>query len=65
MVKLFSSSLNRTLVGRLLPPGVLEYVRSNEIKLAGLDLPSGLDPDTKTPIRRSISQAFLFGFLSC
>ena len=62
MVKLFSSSLNRSLVGRLLPPGILEYVRSNEIKLAGLDLPSGLDADTTALIRLSISRAFLFGF---
>ena len=62
MVKLLSSSLNRSLVGRLLPPGILEYVRSNEIKLAGLDVPSGLDADTTALIRLSISRAFLFGF---
>jgi len=38
MVKLFSSSLNRSLTGELLAPGILQYVRSNEIKLASLDL---------------------------
>jgi EmrB/QacA subfamily drug resistance transporter len=62
MVKLFSSSLNRSLAGRLLPTGILQYVRSNEIKLAGLDLPSGLDSDTTALIRVSISHAFVFGF---
>jgi EmrB/QacA subfamily drug resistance transporter len=62
MVKLFSSSLNRTLAGELLPPGILQYVRSNEIKLAGLDLPSGLDVDTAELIRLAISRAFVFGF---
>ena len=62
MVKLFSSSLNRSLTGGLLPPGILQYVRSNEIKLAGLDLPSGLDADTTALIRVSISHAFVFGF---
>jgi len=62
MVKLFSSSLNRSLTGRLLPPGIVDYVRSNEIKLAGLDPPSGLEPDTTALIRASISQAFVFGF---
>jgi EmrB/QacA subfamily drug resistance transporter len=62
MVKLFSSSLNRSLAGVPLPPGILQYVQSNEIKLAGLDLPSGLDADTAAMIRVSISHAFVFGF---
>lgn len=62
MVKLFSSSLNRSLTGGVLPPGILQYVRSNEIKLAGLDLPSGLDSDSTALIHVSISHAFVFGF---
>ncbi len=62
MVKLFSSSLDRSLTGDLITPGILQYVRSNEIKLAGLDLPSGLDSETATLIRASISHAFVFGF---
>ena len=41
---------------------VLQYIRSNEIKLTGLDLPSGLDTETAALIRVSISQAFIFGF---
>jgi hypothetical protein len=45
MVKVFRSSLNSSLAGRLLRPGILQYIQSNEIKLAGLDLPSGLDAD--------------------
>jgi EmrB/QacA subfamily drug resistance transporter len=69
MVKLFSFSLNRTLAGGLFPPGVLQYVRSNAIKLAGLNLPSNLDSATAALIHNSISQAFVFGFrilmLSC
>ena len=62
MVKLFSSSLNRSLRGAVLPPGILQYVRSNQIKLAGLDVPSGLDAQTAALLRASISQAFVFGF---
>jgi EmrB/QacA subfamily drug resistance transporter len=62
MVKLFSYSLNRSLTGGPLPPGILQYVRSNESKLAGLDPPSGLDANTATLIRMSISHAFVFGF---
>ena len=64
MVKLFSSSLNHSLAGGLLPPRILQYVRSNEIKLAGLDLPSGLGADKTALIRVSISRAFVFGFRS-
>jgi len=62
MVKLFSSSLNRSLRGAVLPPGILQYVRSNQIKLAGLDVPSGLDAQTAALLRASISHAFVFGF---
>ncbi len=62
MVKLFSSSLNRSLAAGVLQPSILQYVRSNEIKLGGLDLPSSLDADTTALIRASISRAFVFGF---
>jgi predicted MFS family arabinose efflux permease len=62
MVKVFGSCLNRSLAGQLLPPGILQYIQSNEIKLAGLDLPSGLNPETTAVIRVSISRAFVFGF---
>jgi EmrB/QacA subfamily drug resistance transporter len=62
MVKLFSSSLNRSLTGRSLEPGIFQYIRANEIKLAGLDLPSDIDADTRTLIRMALSSAFVFGF---
>jgi predicted MFS family arabinose efflux permease len=62
MVKLFSSSLNRSLTGRPLEPGILQYIRANEIKLAGLDLPSDIGVDTRALIRMSLSRAFVFGF---
>jgi MFS family permease len=64
MVKSFSFSLNRSLTGGPLPPGILQYVQANEIKLAGLDPPSGLDADKAALIRASISHAFVFGFRS-
>lgn len=69
MVKLFSSSLDRSLASLPLPPGILHYIESNEIKLAGLDLPAGLKPDTAAAIRAFISNAFVVAFrivmLSC
>jgi hypothetical protein len=62
MVKLFSLSLNRTLTGGSLPPALIQYLRSNASKLAGLELPSGLNSATAALIRNAISQAFIFGF---
>jgi EmrB/QacA subfamily drug resistance transporter len=67
MVKFFSFSLGRSLTGRVDAPGVLQYLHSNISKLAGLDLPSGLDSATAAMIHSSISQAFVFAFriLTC
>lgn len=62
MVKLFSSSLQRSLSGVPLPLGILGYVQSNQIRLAGLDPPSGVDAHTAALLRTSISHAFVFGF---
>ena len=62
MVKLFGASLGRSLTSQPLPPGVLDYVRSNEVKLAGLDLPPSLDAHLTALLRTSISHAFVFGF---
>ena len=62
MVKLFSASLQHALASAQLPPGILQYLHSNEIKLAGLDLPEGLDAATTTLIQTSISRAFISGF---
>ena len=62
MVRMFSSGLERSLRWRALPPGIVEYMQVNAIKLAGLDLPSGLDADTLVAIRGSISYAFVFAF---
>jgi EmrB/QacA subfamily drug resistance transporter len=62
MVKLFSSSLSRSLAEQLLPPGILPYIHANETKLAGLDLPAGIAAETAAMIHNSISRAFVYGF---
>jgi hypothetical protein len=46
----------------MLPPGVLAELQANEIKLAGLQVPSGLSPSMKAAISGSIREAFVFGF---
>lgn len=62
MVREFRSCLDRYLGRQALPPGILQYIQSNAIKLAGLDLPTGLDTHTIMRIRESIDHAFVFGF---
>jgi MFS family permease len=62
MVRMFRVGLDRSLGRRALPPGIFQYLQSNAVKLAGLDLPSGINADTTMAIRASISRAFVFGF---
>jgi EmrB/QacA subfamily drug resistance transporter len=62
MVKVFRTYLDRSLSTQALSPGILQYIQSNATKLAGLDLPSGVDANTIVAIRRSIAHAFVFGF---
>jgi EmrB/QacA subfamily drug resistance transporter len=62
MVKAFGSSLDHSLVKFSLPTSVLQDIRSQETKLAGLQMPTGLNPSTKASITQSIREAFVFGY---
>jgi EmrB/QacA subfamily drug resistance transporter len=62
MVTAFGSRLNHSLAHFSLPPAILHDLQANQIKLAGLPIPSDLDPATKTAIQESIGEAFVFGF---
>jgi EmrB/QacA subfamily drug resistance transporter len=62
VVNAFSSYLNHSLAQLTIPPSILHAIQSNEIKLAGLQLPAGLNANTAAVIRASVSQAFVFGF---
>jgi MFS family permease len=62
MVHAFGSRLNNTLLRLSLPPGILQQVQAEEIKLAGLPVPADLDPATRAAIQESIREAFVFGF---
>jgi hypothetical protein len=62
MVKVFSSSLNFSLRSVDLRAGVLQYIRSNEIKLGGLELPAGLDSAAAAQVHAAVSRAFILGF---
>jgi len=62
MVKAFSFHLNRSLAGLSLPATVLQELQANEIKLAGLPPPAGLDPTAIAAIKVSVRGAFVYGF---
>jgi EmrB/QacA subfamily drug resistance transporter len=62
MVKAFGFRLDHNLANLLLPPGELQELHVNEIKLAGLQAPMGVSPVIKTAIMESIDEAFVFGF---
>jgi hypothetical protein len=40
----------------------LHQVQGDEIKLAGLQVPTGLDPGTAAAVKKLIGHAFVFGF---
>jgi len=62
MVKAFGSELNRSLAHLSLSPAILRELHSGEIKLAGLQVPLGLNSSTSAEIKESINKAFVFGF---
>jgi EmrB/QacA subfamily drug resistance transporter len=62
MATAFSFHLERGLASLSLPTATLQQIRANEVKLAGMELPAGLDPTMTAMVRGSISHAFIFGF---
>ena len=62
MVKVFASELNHSLAHLSLPPAILTELHADEIKLAGLQVPPGLDPNDQSAIKESVNEAFVFGF---
>lgn len=64
MVYAFSFHLNHSLAHLWLPPGILVEVQTQEIKLAGLQVPGGLNSVTRAALKESIRESFVFGFRS-
>lgn len=62
MVRTFGYELKRGLAHVSLSPAILQELRSDEIKLAGLQVPLGLDGNTSAAIKESVKEAFVFGF---
>jgi predicted MFS family arabinose efflux permease len=62
MVKAFGLRLNDCLAHLALAPDILGRLQANEIKLAGLQIPAGLNSDMHAAVKESIGEAFVFGF---
>jgi EmrB/QacA subfamily drug resistance transporter len=62
MVYAFRIRLNHALDRLSLPSAVLQELRTQESRLAGLQAPTNLDPNTQAVINDSIRQAFILGF---
>ena len=62
MVWAFRARFDRALELLSLPSQMLQDLRANETKLAGLEAPASLDPNTKAALTNMIRQAFVFGF---
>lgn len=64
MVGFFSHFLNQRIMTMTigLPDDLARAVRSDELRLAALNVPAGLDSITAAKLRNSIDEAFVFGF---
>ena len=62
MVAEFSGQLNRRLANVTIPAGVRTSLQSNEIRLAALEPPEGMDPQTAGAIESSIVESFVLSF---
>jgi len=62
MVSAFTSRLNVQLETISLPPDAVHEIQSNEIRLAGMPVPAGVDAAASAAIKTALSQAFVYGF---
>jgi predicted MFS family arabinose efflux permease len=62
MVSAFSSHLTRSLAHLPIPLEVARQLKADAIKLAGLQLPAGIDSSQQAAVRQSIAAAFVSGF---
>jgi hypothetical protein len=62
MVNAFGSHLDHNLAHVSLPPDILREIHADKIKLAGMQVPAGLNPGANAAIKAAIGKAFVFGF---
>jgi hypothetical protein len=62
MVRAFSANLQHSLSGLNLTPATLYQIQSSVVRLAGLEIPAGLDSQTTGAILTAIAHAFISAF---
>src|SRR5262245_25224544 len=62
MLHAFNSALDRRLDGMKLPTVAQRHLDNDRAKLAAMDPPSTLDPETVDGVRRAIADSFIGGF---
>jgi EmrB/QacA subfamily drug resistance transporter len=62
LVNAFSFHLNRSLLDLAIPTDAMRDLQANQIQLAALTVPPGVDSNTAAAIRVCIERAFIFGF---
>jgi EmrB/QacA subfamily drug resistance transporter len=62
MVSAFGARLQHSLAGLNLAPAALHQIQSSVIRLAGLEVPAGLDPQTTSAIQSAVAHSFIYAF---
>jgi EmrB/QacA subfamily drug resistance transporter len=62
MLHVFKINLEHRLISANLPASVAQSVQTQSIKLAAIDIPENVNPETHQLIRRAIDESFVFGF---
>src|SRR5436309_349992 len=62
MLRVFGTSLGHRLSTTNLPASVAQSLQTQSIKLAAIDIPENVNPETHQLIRRAIDESFVSGF---
>jgi len=62
MLHVFKTNLDYRLMSANLPPSVAQSLQTQSIKLAAIDIPQNVNPETNQLIRRAIDESFVSGF---
>src|SRR5438477_11461490 len=62
MLRVFKTNLDHRVSTTNLPASVVQSLQTQSIKLAAIDIPENVNPETHQLTRRAIDESFVFGF---
>jgi len=62
MFHAFNACLDRRLSTITLPPDARQQLNAERIKLAAMQIPSGMNEEIRTALRQTVNECFVFGF---